>query len=310
MHRPPAMTGVTSDRFAPGTRLGDYVLDGDLPGGWNVFTYEATHILLPRRARLIVLHEAFVDQRPAAVQMMREACLVEAMHHPGVPRVYECGVIDRRPWIACELIEGTALSASLAGRPLPVAEVLALLRDVAEVLEHAHRRNIVHRNLRPEVLLRTRDRAFPICITSWGDARIHDADAELVDLRADVFALGSIAFTALTGARPTMSAAERCPGAPRGLTALIDRMLAFEPAARPSCAEVRAAAIRIVELSEVEVALDDGELIEEVAVELIDIAHTPPPIPRMPRWTPALGNLETPRVTTLGAIKLERKPSR
>ncbi|CAN5878347.1 hypothetical protein BH11MYX3_BH11MYX3_27260 [soil metagenome] len=303
------MTGVTMDRFTPGTRLGDYHIDGDLPGGWNAESYEATHVLLPRRARLVVLSAAFVDQRAAAVQMMREACLVEAMHHPGVPRVFECGVIDRRPWIACELIEGTALAQSMAEGLLPVVEVLSLLRDVSEVLEHAHRRNIVHRNLRPEVLLRTRDRAFPVCVTGWCDARIHDADAELVDLRADVLALGAVAFTALTGARPTMSCVERCPGAPRGLPALIDRILAIEPETRPSCAEVRAAAIRIAELSEVGIAHDEvgDELIEEVSVELIDISRGPPPIPRKLRWTPPHGNPPPPRAA-VGKLAPRPKP--
>ena len=303
------MTGVITNRFSAGTRLGDYLIDGDLPGGWNVEAYEATHVLLPRRARMIVLAADFVDQKPAAVQMMREACLLEAMHHPGVPRVFGCGVIGKRPWIACELVEGTPLSEAIADRPLPVAEVLALLRDVAEVLDHAHRRNIVHRNLRPEILLRTRDRAFPVCITGWCDARIHDAEAELIDLRADVLALGAVAFTALTGARPTMSAAERAPGAPRALTELIDRMLSADPDDRPSCSEIHAAAIRIAELSEVEMPIDDGEIIEEVSVELVDISRRPPPIPVMhkPRWTPPLGAV--PVATPVDSIKLDRKPN-
>ena len=126
-----------------------------------------------------------------------------------------------------------------------------------------------------------------------------------------MLALGAIAFTALTLARPTTSAVERAPGAPRALTELIDRMLAAEPEDRPGCAEVRTAAIRIAELSEVPILPDDdGEVIEEVAVELIDISRaSPPPIPRQPRWTPALGALPPagPRVATLGAIKLERK---
>jgi serine/threonine protein kinase len=269
-----------------------------------------------------VLAADFVDQKPAAVQMMREACLVEAMHHPGVPRVFECGVIDRRPYVACELIEGTPLSEVIAERPLPVTEVLGLLRDVAEVLEHAHRRNIVHRNLRPEVLLRTRERAFPVCITGWCDARIHDAEASLFDLRADVLALGGVAYIALTGSRPSadISAVERSPGAPRGLTELIDRMLSEEPEARPSCAEVRAAAIRIAELSEIAMPEDDGDddLIEEVEVELIDISHRPPPVPttRKVRWTPPLGALPViPSAATAAAnagaiatIRLQRKP--
>lgn len=317
------MTGVTAARLVPGTRLGDYRIEDDLAGGWNHEAYAATHVLLPRRARIMVLSAGYADA--AAVQMMREACLVEAMPHPGVPRVFECGVIDRsnpdgiadvdrRPWIACELIEGVALSEAIAAHPLSVADVLGLLRDVAEVLEHAHRRNIVHRNLRPEVLVQTHERAFPICITGWSDARIHDADAELVDLRADVFALGAVAFTALSGSRPTvLSACERSPGAPRALTSLIDRMLAAEPAARPTCAEVRAAAIRIAELSEVSIEqeIDDGD-IEEVPVELVDISRLPPPLPRKrPGWTPAMGSLPAaPRVATLGAVKLERRQKR
>ena len=120
-----------------------------------------------------------------------------------------------------------------------------------------------------------------------------------------MFALGAVAFTALSGARPT----ERCPGAPRALTALIDRMLAVEPAARPTCAEVRAAAIRIGELSEVAIEeVDDGD-IEEVPVELVDVSRLPPPLPRKRGWTPALGNLPTaPRVATLAALDLVRRP--
>ncbi len=226
-------------------------------------------------------------------------------------------VVNRRPWIACELTAGMPLSEQLAlRRALPVHEVLSLLRDVAEVLEHAHRRGVVHRNIRPEVLLRTRGRAFPICITGWSDARIHDDVAELVDCRADVLALGAVAFTALTGVRPSdeLSAVERCPGAPRALARLIDRMLSEEPAARPSCAEIRAVAMDVLDLTEVEMPIEDDDLIEQVGVELVDISRLPPPVPAIPaprksRWTPAHGNIVTPP-QPLALIQLERKPQR
>ena len=306
------MTG--SARFAVGSRLGDYVIDGDLAGAWNLEAYEATHIMLPRRAKLIVLDASLADHTPAAVQMMREACLLDAMAHPGVPRVYGCGVIARRPWIACELIEGTPLSDELApGRGLPVRELLALLRDAADVLDHAHRRGVVHRNVRPEALLRTPGRAFSLCVTGWSDARIHDDVAELVDLRGDVLALGVVAYTALTGTRAfdELSAAERCPGAPRMLTRLIDGMLAEDPQARPSCADIRALAINLLEVTEIEMPLDDDEVIEEVSVELVDISRGPPPVPapRKMRWTPAQGHPVTPP-QPLAVIPLLRKPNR
>jgi serine/threonine protein kinase len=190
-----------------------------------------------------------------------------------VPRVFSTGVIGRRPWIAYELIQGVPLTETLLEGPLEVAEVLALLRDVASVLEHAHRRNIVHRNLRPDVLLNAPGRAHPICITGWSDARVDDGSRERVDHRADVFALGAVAFTALTGTwTDELTAVQRAPGAPRGLTLLIDRMLAPEPEARPSCAEVRATAIQIVaELTKASApSEDDGVAIEEVGVEWAD----------------------------------------
>ena len=89
----------TTDRFTPGWRIGDYVIDRDLDDG-----YMATHVLLPRRVRLDVMHPTFAGLRPVAVRMMREACILEALRHAGVPRVFEVGVIAEaqtsRPWIA------------------------------------------------------------------------------------------------------------------------------------------------------------------------------------------------------------------
>lgn len=308
------MTGVTRDRLAPGTRLGDYTIEGDLEGGWNIEAYLGRHAVLPRRARLVVLHPAFAEQKSAAVQLLREACLLEAVHHAGVPRVHECGVFERRPWIAFELIEGVTVASMIKTAPLPVHDVAALLRDAAEVLAHAHRRGVIHRNLRADVLVRTEPdaRGFPLCITGWSDARVHDDASAHVDARADVLSLGAIAFTALTLARPTRSAAELCPGAPPALTALIDRMRSPLPEARPTCAEVRAEAIRIAEHADIILHADDpgldGETIDEVAVELVELPRTITPASRVPRWTPALGNTTPPQplpAVKLGAIKLK-----
>src|SRR3954471_15540370 len=110
------MTDAASQLFS-GARLNDYLVEHELPAKPGQVAYAATHALLPRRARLLSLHPTFTGLQPIAVQLMHEACILEALHHPGVPRVYECGMLaDRRPWIAVELIEGPTLAVELATR--------------------------------------------------------------------------------------------------------------------------------------------------------------------------------------------------
>ena len=80
-------------------------------------------------------------------------------------------------------------------------------------------------------------------ITDWSEARAHDP-AEPVDDRADLAALGAIAYHAMTGTEPDLTAYEpvhdRCPLAPAELCEIIDRLLAVDPDERPTAAEVRA----------------------------------------------------------------------
>jgi serine/threonine protein kinase len=285
-----------TERFATGTRIGDYLIDAVVTGKNGDLTYQATHVLLPRRASLQILHPAFTGLAPVAVQLIREGCILEALHHVGVPRMYECGVLaDRRPWTATELVDGEPLQGGL-----PVAAVIDLVRDVAEILDHAHRRGVVHRNLRPLVILRCAPRrGFGHCVIDWSSARVYDATPtqlvpsgslryrapELVtgdfDGRADVFSLGAIADEAL---------ADALPAAPLGLTALLDRMLARDPANRPTAGEVRFAAAQLAEVVEL---VPDEPVAEEVVV-LVDLPDDPEPpvIKRKLKWTPGQG-LET-----------------
>src|SRR5690349_10050416 len=80
--------------------------------------------------------------------------------------------------------------------------VLELIRDLADILAHAHERGIVHRALRAETVVRDFDgvRGFPVCIVDWSDARVDGGDRCRAD---DIFALGVIAHQALTGHLPT-----------------------------------------------------------------------------------------------------------
>jgi eukaryotic-like serine/threonine-protein kinase len=299
------MSGHGPDELAPGTRVGDYVIDADLVGTAAELRGRATHDVLPRRALIRVLRRAKAGQRDVAHNLLREACLLEALNHPSIPRVYECGTLaDERPWLALALVEGESLAEPLALGVLPVVEVIAIVRAVADGLAHAHARGIVHRNVRPDAIVRG---PRGISLVEWGDARAHDsaqpralppssqayrapelATAQ-VDGRADIYALASVARVALAGGAHV----------PAGVVALLDAMRAQDRARRPQAAEVAAAAARLAnELAEtaaleadvldvevdklVDLSRDGGDSFSELRIADLDG-------PTALKWTPPLG---------------------
>src|SRR5687768_4752535 len=109
------------ERLGARSRIGNYRVEQELGVGVSWSTYHAAHAVLPRQAVLKI--------RPAefAVPLLREACLLEALRHPGVPCIYESGVLpDRRPWIAYEAFEGSTLADLIAQQPLTVADVVRI----------------------------------------------------------------------------------------------------------------------------------------------------------------------------------------
>ena len=274
----------------PNDRIGNYRVEAELGPSGAGLLIQAQHIVLPRRVIIKVVHPAFAHAQPYVLQTLREACILEAIAHPGVPVVYESGVLrDRRPWFALEVINGPTLDDLLVPGALPVIDVAGLVRDLADLLEHAHRRGVIHRGLRPDRIVITADRRYPLCIPDWSEAIAHDATSHLpaspsesgqfylapemaggeldlavppfnnpaVDDRVDMFALGAIAYRALTGVLPFdqpadgderrsdrdglyVRAGERRPDAPAELCAIIDSLLSFDRFDRPSASEVRA----------------------------------------------------------------------
>ncbi len=242
------------------TTIGDYEVRAIERVGALV-RYAATHVVLPRRAvvELLELDAPRVD----AMRLMRRACILEALQHPAVPRVFECGRIDGRPWIAIEDDLGTSLHDELQHRRLEVREALTLLEEVAAFLSHTHARGVLHGNITATAIVR----APTLRLQRWENARTHDTElaSDAIDGRDDVFGLGKTISAAL--ARPD--------AAPEGLTALLARMLSADPLMRPTAAEVvtGARALRdaigsIDDVEDVEIVLEYPPFEEEEPILL------------------------------------------
>ena len=216
-------------------RIGDYQVEREIRREDGATTYAAVHLVLPRRAALRVLDGG---KKPVALAMLREACILEALHHPGIPRVFECGVLaDKRPWVAMELIEGPTFVELCREGPLAIVDLVVALRVVSEVLEHAHGRGVMHQRLGEGVIVRAPGRHTDFTVTGWGGVGTRDGNASS-DPSRDVHALGTLAFRALTGTAHTPNASARtgAAAAPLELAELIDDMLA--PGRTPTARDV------------------------------------------------------------------------
>jgi len=296
--------GLLLGDLEAGARIGEYVVEGRLATRGTGHVYEAVHVVLPRRVTIKVMPAAQEWVRAIALDLLREACIIDALDHPGIPRLYECGTLsDRRPWIATELVEGTSVAAVSATRAMSANEIACLVRDVAEVLDHAHRRGLVHRNMTPStIVLPAGPRRFPICVVDWSGARTLDSSSplpmltaararpyvapeqlagEVIDGRADVYSLGVIARELLRDVAPD--------AAPPVLTALLERMRSRDRDQRPTSDMVFDAAAWVVTQLEPEHAIPDA--IDDDAT--LPIAA--PPIPH------AITSEKTPNV--FGEIK-------
>jgi serine/threonine protein kinase len=244
--------------------------------GW---VYRARHELTARSVALKILREDQLAFDRSIDRMMREATILASVSHYGIPRFYECGMLDDgRPWIAMELVEGVALSQRMQRGGLDADFVIDFVSSVAEVLGAAHARGVTHRDLKPDnIILAPDDAKFPVRVIDWGIAH-HLAGARFTNMNeaigtptymapeqarggptgghCDVYGLGVVAYQALTGRAPFLGAtsveilvqhlnrpapalAPRCPDAPYGLVELVERMLAKSFAERPSAAEVQ-----------------------------------------------------------------------
>lgn len=259
---------MSSGGFSPGTVIGRaFRVVRPLAQGGMGAVYVAQELATGRTCAVKVMHARLVEDAKNRARFAQEAAVGELIGTEHVVDVFARGVDEATgmPFIAMELLEGETLAGHIwrGGRPnlLPVAEVRAVLDQLATVLEAAHARALVHRDLKPENIFLTGaphgDAPFTLKLLDFGVARfvdlarpVHNATAAIgtplwmapeqhtggeISPAADVWAVGLIAFQLLTGRFYWMAANQKELSIPMLLQELL-----FDPL--PSASQ-RAAAL-------------------------------------------------------------------
>src|SRR5688572_6324462 len=132
--------------LTPGTRLNTYEIIGPLGAGGMGEVYRARDTKLDRQVALKFVLEALLADRDRAARFEREARTLAALNHPNIATLHGLEEADGRHFLVMELVDGETLAERIARNPqgLPVEEALQIARQIADALEAAHEKGIVH----------------------------------------------------------------------------------------------------------------------------------------------------------------------
>ena len=259
------------------TSLGDsYVIERELGGGGMSRVFLAEESSLGRRVVVKVL-PAELHGGVSIARFRREISLAARLQHPHIVPLLAAGEIDGLPYYTMPFVDGESLRARLSHGELPIPETISILRDVAQALEYAHEKGVTHRDIKPDnVLLAGRSAVLTDLgvAKAFSDATAVDGTMTSVgvalgtpaymapeqaagdpatDHRADIYALGMMAYEMLAGHAPFAGRsmqgmlaahvvetpshiASLRPATPPRLAELVMRCVAKRPGDRPQTA--------------------------------------------------------------------------
>lgn len=196
--------------------------------------YEAEDLRLGRHVALKLISGSDAPDPGALERFYREARIASALNHPGICTIYEIDETNGQPFLAMELLDGQPLDRLYAGRPAPIPRLIEIGIQLADALDAAHQKGILHRDMKPANIFVTNSGQAKIL--DFGLARIEtpavgdstssgiadrdkltrsgatlgtvaymspeQARGEALDVRSDLFSLGVVLYEMATGNHP------------------------------------------------------------------------------------------------------------
>ena len=262
-----------------GSTIGPYRVDRRLGGGGMGEVFLAWDPRLEREVavkRIRSRREETGSDPERRARFRHEARITAALNHPAIVQVFDLITEGDTDHLVMEYVPGLSLHQVLRQGPLPLARGLAVAEDVAEGLAYAHRRGVLHRDLKTENVLLTPDGEAKITdfgialrrstvpdaerltregmvVGTWRVMSPEQACGEEVDARSDLFSLGVLLYELFTGSSPFLAptgretvrrilgetpppASELNPEIPMELSDLIHDLLEKDPVLRPASA--------------------------------------------------------------------------
>jgi eukaryotic-like serine/threonine-protein kinase len=211
--------------------IAGYRLGRELHRGGQGAVFEAEQLATRRRCAVKMLLGGQFASAAQRARFEREVEVVAALRHPAIVTLYESGISRRgEPWFAMEFVEGERLDEHLRRTGAGPREIVDIMRRVSDAVAYAHRRGVIHRDLKPGNILIDREGAprlldFGLArATQAADAHDPRSSSTLagefvgtfayaapeqlagepaaIDSRCDLYALGVVFYEALAGKRP------------------------------------------------------------------------------------------------------------
>ncbi|MEV6273866.1 serine/threonine-protein kinase [Nocardia sp. NPDC051832] len=213
----------------PGAIVGGYRVIQQLGSGGMGTVYLAQNPILPRRDALKVLSSELSEDAEFRARFEREANLAAGLDHPNIVAVYNRGEEDGQLWIAMQYIEGTDAAEEAKKGPsvMTPQRALRIVSEVGKGLDYAHRRGLLHRDVKPANFLLSAPEEGDeerVLLTDFGVAKSAEDGQDLtqtgkfmatvayappeqlvgtsLDPRADIYSLGCAFYKLVTGQNP------------------------------------------------------------------------------------------------------------
>ncbi|MBZ0309288.1 MAG: serine/threonine protein kinase, partial [Anaerolineae bacterium] len=205
------------------SKLGKYEIRSLLGQGGMAAVYLAYQSDIDRDVAVKVLPPHPGQDPQFMERFQQEARTIARLQHPHILPVFDFGVENGILYLVMPYVGGGSLKNLLQGRRLPPQRIIEILTAVAAAVDYAHRQGVIHRDIKPDNILLDKE-GHPI-LTDFGIAKLLESNAQFtasggflgtpaymapeqgrgvkdIDGRADIYALGVLAFEMLTGRHP------------------------------------------------------------------------------------------------------------